>query len=181
MDAGQRLQPLDLQFGVAQRGGDGAGVHLGLPQTADRDDDIGDMHRGMLRVRKNDGGSLLRLGFGQLAVHQIIVVDVAAFLQEQQGHAPAPAVEGHVGLFALATGTHDRGDHHAGGEDRLGELRHAVVGGLAITQVLLRQPQVAEADLDADHRLGRRGGLGFSLDVGHRDQAPAPGRGSSCP
>jgi len=54
--------------------------------------------------------------------------------------------------------------------------------GLAMSAGFPWPGQVAEADLDAGHRLGLDGGFdGIRGDFGHEDQAPAPGRGPSCP
>ncbi len=176
VDRREGLKPLDLQFRVAEGCGDGLGIHPGLPQFADGRDDVGDVNWRVLGVRQHDGGRLLRLGLGQQAVDQVVVVEVAAVTQHQQAQTPTTAIEGHEGLLALLPGPNDRRDHHAGGVDGLSQLRHAVIGRLIEAEVLLGKPKVAQADLNAGHG-GERGGL----CVSHRDQAPAPGRGSSCP
>ncbi len=135
----------------------------------------------MLCRRQHDAGHLLGLGLGQQAVDFVVVSDVAAVRQQQQAETPATAVQRHEALLALPARPHDRRDHHAGGQDGVCELGHAVVGGLLETKVLRRKAKVAEADLDGGHRGGRHGRNGVGVSVGHRGQAPAPGRGSSCP
>ena len=137
------------------------------------------MHRGVLGCGQHDAGRLLGLGLGQEAVDLVVVGQVAPVAEQQEAKAPTTAVQGHEGRFALAASPHDRRNDHPGGQDSLGQLRHAVIGGLLEPQVFRREAKVAETNLDGGHwgRRGNRSGLG----VGHGDQAPAPGRGTSCP
>ena len=90
--------------------------------------------------------------------------DRALLFQEQERHAPAPTVQRHKGQLVLASRADDRWDHHAGGEDGVGQLRNAVVRRLGEAQVLLGQTQVAETDLDAGHR---RSKVGAGDDLGN--------------
>ncbi len=167
MDGGQGLQALDFQLSVAERGRDRLGVHLRLPQLADGGDDVGDVDRRMLSVRQHDGGGLLGRRLGQQAVDAVVVVDLAALAQQDQAKAPATAIERHEQGLALAPRSHDRRDDHAGGQQGVGQLRHAVIGRLMEAKVFLGEAKVAEAHLDAAH--GDRRGRGL---IGHRGLAP---------
>ena len=107
-----------------------------------------------LGVGQDDGGRLAGLVGGEQALDGIVVGDLATLPEQQQSEAAPAAVQRHEGLLALATGPDQRRNHHAGREDSLGELGHAIVGRFGVSQVLLGEAQVSQTDLDAGQRRG---------------------------
>ncbi len=187
MDLSQGFQALDLQLVIAQRRGDGGGVHPGLAQLADGDDHLGQVGGNVLGARQQQGGGLGGLGLGQQAVELVVLGDGAAFEQQQQGHPAAAAVQRHQLQLALAAGADEGRDDDAGGQDGVGQLRNAGVRGLLEADAFAGQAEIAQAG--GDSAKARRGGdegglgdggLGLALS-GHGLGFQRRGRGPSCP
>ena len=180
MDGRQGLQPLDLQLGIAQGGGDGAGVHLGLAQLADGGDHVGDVDRRVLGRRQHDAGHLLGLGLGQQAVDLVVVGRRrrarASSSRPKRRRRPSSAMKGcspfRPGrtIGGITTPAARMVSASWGTPSSAGSLKRRFSGA---------RPRSPRRTLMEAIGVGAADGNG--LGIGHRGQAPAPGRGSSCP
>ncbi len=171
----QRRQTPDLQLVVAERAGDCARVHLRLAHLADGHDHIGDVDRPALGIGQHGRGRLGGLGLEDVAADRMGRIDPASLEQQLQAEQTAAAIEGHVGLLALAARPHAQRDDHVGDGDGFRELRNALVGGLLGADVLRRDADVVERNNGLDRGRRASGGVGHWIRVQRR------GRGSSCP
>ena len=106
-------------------------------------------------------------------------VDPARLEQQLQAEQASAAIEGHVGLLALAARPHAQRDDDVGDGDGFRELRNALVGGFLGADVLRRDADVVERDNGLDR--GREASAGGWGGVGHGIRFQRHGRGSSCP
>ena len=173
---GQGRQALDLQFVIAERAGDGGGVHLRLAQLADGDNHVGDVNGRALSGGEDGGRGLTFAGGEHLALHRPVLRDPSGVQELAERQQPAAAVQHHEGPLLPGPRSHAQGHYNVSLEDGFGQPIDLVVGRLLGAKVLRRDLKVAQG-----HELGVGNASGGFSSGGHGDHLRRQRRGSSCP